>query len=251
MGRTRTSPHDQEPPCASRCWPISMATSRALRGCWPRSPSWASTGWCQRRHRRRTAGWRDARPAGRTRRPRHLDPRQRRVGPGRRLRHAADPTANEHDLEVGRLLSRPHRDRLAGLPWQARVQVPPAGRPTRRPVGGGVVGGQHLRLAAAGAGGRRRAIDQGPAGPPWSARRRPAKLDLDKGYDYPRCRRVLRRRGITPRIAWRGIEQAIGWAAIGTWWSGRWRGWWATGACSSATSGTPRCCPGFCIWRAR
>jgi transposase len=28
----------------------------------------------------------------------------------------------------------------------------------------------------------------------------------DKGYDYPRCRQALRRRGITPRIARRGIE---------------------------------------------
>jgi IS5 family transposase len=37
-------------------------------------------------------------------------------------------------------------------------------------------------------------------------RRRPVKLHLDKGYDYPRCRRALRRRGITPRIARRGIE---------------------------------------------
>ena len=27
-----------------------------------------------------------------------------------------------------------------------------------------------------------------------------------RGYDYPHCRRVLRRRGITPRIARRGVE---------------------------------------------
>jgi IS5 family transposase len=31
---------------------------------------------------------------------------------------------------------------------------------------------------------------------------------LDKGYDDPRCRRALRRRGITPRIARRGIESS-------------------------------------------
>jgi IS5 family transposase len=37
-------------------------------------------------------------------------------------------------------------------------------------------------------------------------RARPAKLHCDKGYDYPRCRLALRRRGITPRIARRGIE---------------------------------------------
>ena len=34
-----------------------------------------------------------------------------------------------------------------------------------------------------------------PAGRP---RRRPTKLHLDKGSDYPRGRRALRRRGITP-----------------------------------------------------
>jgi IS5 family transposase len=32
------------------------------------------------------------------------------------------------------------------------------------------------------------------------------KLHLDKAYDYPRCRRALPARGITPRIARRGIE---------------------------------------------
>lgn len=37
-------------------------------------------------------------------------------------------------------------------------------------------------------------------------RKRPAKLHADKGYDYPRCRQALRRRGISPRIARRGVE---------------------------------------------
>ncbi len=37
-------------------------------------------------------------------------------------------------------------------------------------------------------------------------RKRPIKLHADKGYDYPRCRRALRQRGITPRIARRGVE---------------------------------------------
>jgi hypothetical protein len=49
---------------------------------------------------------------------------------------------------------------------------------------------------------------KGPRGQPGRPRRRPAKLRLDKGYDYPRCRRALRRRGICPRIARRGIESA-------------------------------------------
>ena len=35
---------------------------------------------------------------------------------------------------------------------------------------------------------------------------RPGKLHADKGYDYPRCRRACRKRGVIPRIARRGIE---------------------------------------------
>ena len=49
---------------------------------------------------------------------------------------------------------------------------------------------------------------RGPCGRPGRPRKRPAKLHCDKGYDYPRCRRALRRRGITPRIARRGIESS-------------------------------------------
>ena len=49
---------------------------------------------------------------------------------------------------------------------------------------------------------------RGPRGRPGRPRKRPVKLHLDKGYDYPRCRRALRRRGITPRIARRGIESS-------------------------------------------
>jgi transposase len=37
-------------------------------------------------------------------------------------------------------------------------------------------------------------------------RRRPAKLHADKGYDYDHLRRWLRERGITHRIARKGIE---------------------------------------------
>ena len=39
-------------------------------------------------------------------------------------------------------------------------------------------------------------------------RKRPKKLHADKGYDSPRCREALRKRGITPRIARRGIESS-------------------------------------------
>lgn len=45
-----------------------------------------------------------------------------------------------------------------------------------------------------------------PAGEPGRPRKRPAKLHADKGYDYPEKRRALRRRGIRPRIARRGVE---------------------------------------------
>jgi transposase len=39
-------------------------------------------------------------------------------------------------------------------------------------------------------------------------RKRPDKLHADKGYDYPRCRRSLRKRGIKARIARRGVESS-------------------------------------------
>ena len=48
----------------------------------------------------------------------------------------------------------------------------------------------------------------GPPGRPGRPRRRPAKLHADNGYDYPRCRRALRRRGITARIARRGVDSS-------------------------------------------
>jgi IS5 family transposase len=37
-------------------------------------------------------------------------------------------------------------------------------------------------------------------------RRRPAKLDADKGYDYRRCRDECRARNVAPRIARRGVD---------------------------------------------
>ena len=47
---------------------------------------------------------------------------------------------------------------------------------------------------------------RGRHGRPGRPRRRPEKLHADKGYDYPRCRQYLHRRGIKVRIARRGIE---------------------------------------------
>jgi transposase len=48
----------------------------------------------------------------------------------------------------------------------------------------------------------------GPRGRPGRPRKRPAKLHADKAYDYPGCRRLLRRCGICPRIARRGVESS-------------------------------------------
>jgi transposase len=47
-----------------------------------------------------------------------------------------------------------------------------------------------------------------PTGEPGRPRKRPAKLHADKGYDFPEKRRALRQRGITPRIARRGVESS-------------------------------------------
>ena len=48
----------------------------------------------------------------------------------------------------------------------------------------------------------------GARGRPGRPRKRPTKLHADKGDDFPSCRRVLRRRGISPRIARRGVESS-------------------------------------------
>jgi hypothetical protein len=69
-------------------------------------------------------------------------------------------------------------------------------------------------------------MDDVPAVRTLSGRRRcrPGKLDADKGYDSAANRAYLRRRGISVRIARRGIEssQRLGWYRWG--WSGRCRG---------------------------
>ncbi len=48
----------------------------------------------------------------------------------------------------------------------------------------------------------------GPRGKPGRPRKRPAKLHGDKAYDSAALRRALRARGITPRIARRGVESS-------------------------------------------
>ena len=68
-----------------------------------------------------------------------------------------------------------------------------------------------------------------PRGRPGRPRKRPKKLHADKGYDFPRCRKALRRRGIKARIARRGIDSSerLGrhrWVVERTLaWFGRWR----------------------------
>jgi transposase len=46
---------------------------------------------------------------------------------------------------------------------------------------------------------------QRPRGRP---RKRPDKLHADKAYDHPKHRQTLRDRGITPRIARKGVESS-------------------------------------------
>jgi IS5 family transposase len=47
-----------------------------------------------------------------------------------------------------------------------------------------------------------------PLGKPGRPRKRPNKLHADKAYDFPRCRKAFRMRGITQRIARRGIDRS-------------------------------------------
>ena len=49
---------------------------------------------------------------------------------------------------------------------------------------------------------------KGPRGRPGRPRKRPKKLHADKGYDFPRCRNALRKKGIKARIARRGIDSS-------------------------------------------
>jgi transposase len=48
----------------------------------------------------------------------------------------------------------------------------------------------------------------GPRGKPGRPRKRPAKLHADKAYDSSDLRRALRARGMTPRIARRGLDSS-------------------------------------------
>jgi hypothetical protein len=85
---------------------------------------------------------------------------------------------------------------------------------------------------------------KGPRGRPGRPRKRPAKLHLDKGTTTHatggRCAAAAAPRA-SPGVA---SSPAGGLAVTGTSRSGRWRGWWATGACRSATSAALTSCSG-------
>jgi hypothetical protein len=91
---------------------------------------------------------------------------------------------------------------------------------------------------------------KGPRGRHGRPRKRPAKLHGDKGCDYPRCRRALRRRGIVLRIARRGIEpsQRLGRHRYVVERSLAWLVGYRRRR--SATSGAATSCSGSCSWPA-
>lgn len=49
---------------------------------------------------------------------------------------------------------------------------------------------------------------RGPRGRSGRPRKRPKKLHADKGYNFARCRKALRKRGIKSRIARRGVDSS-------------------------------------------
>ena len=76
---------------------------------------------------------------------------------------------------------RPEPDR----PRQARVEVPPAGRPPWPSLGRLPVSRQHPRLTATGAAGRRRPAGQGPAWPTRAAAPAARQAPLGQGLRLP------------------------------------------------------------------
>ena len=48
----------------------------------------------------------------------------------------------------------------------------------------------------------------GPRGRPGRPRKPPKKLHADKGYDFARCRKARRKRGLKARIARRGVDSS-------------------------------------------
>ena len=130
------------------------------------------------------------------------------------------------------------------------VQVPPADRPPRRATGRGAVGANRHDSHAAGAHGGRHAGGQGPSGRR-SAPSAPGQAARRQGLRQPTLPAGAAPTRDHPADRPAGWSPASGWAAIAGWWSGRWPGWWATGACRCATSDAPTSCWAWCSWRAR
>ena len=163
------------------------------------------------------------------------------VAEGTRLRQRDDLLAPTPGLASGRRLGATARQvaRLAGRRGRHRLVAGERGQPQRpgekggeqtgpNPVDRGKAGSKYhlvvdrngvplaVRLSAANAHDSTQLlllVDAippivGPRGKPGRPRKRPAKLHGDKAYDYPALRRALRARGITPRIARRGIESS-------------------------------------------
>ncbi len=96
---------------------------------------------------------------------------------------------------------------FAGRPRTARQQAPPDRRPARNtPRRVADRRKQARRHPADTAAGRDPRI-RGLVGRP---RHRPGRLFADRGYDYDKYRRILRARGITPKIARRGVPHGSG-----------------------------------------
>jgi transposase len=90
-----------------------------------------------------------------------------------------------------------------------------------------------------------------PLGKPGRPRKRPAKLHADKGYDFPRCRKALRKRGIKARLARCGIDSSEKLGRHRWVWSARRHGSPATASCRCATNGATKSTKRSSIWAAR
>jgi Putative transposase of IS4/5 family (DUF4096) len=103
---------------------------------------------------------------------------------------------------------RPEPDR----PRQARVHIPPAGRPQRHPPGRRAVGGQLPRLGAAGGHGGCRAGDQGTWWAAWAAPQAARQAALRQGLRLPTLPAGAAPAGdhAQDRPAWRGVQPAAG-----------------------------------------
>ena len=81
-------------------------------------------------------------------------------------------------------------------------------------------------------------------------RRRPRELFADRGYDHDIYRRQLRQRGITPRIARRGVATAPAWAVSAGSSSAALLGCTVSSDCAPATSGAPTSTSAYSSWPA-